>query len=217
MDIDTFQDGIIKLTSKFYCKFHFTESDVQDIVTILSDFITNCYNPLLLKIMNERILANADCKTKTYVCDIFDKYSNPFKNYKTDKLRMAQYTNLCLFAPLKLIELDKKEVVDVRGREMTVKYKNIRGIHMPLKNSLTQLLEIDGLFDATLSYMKNVINYDSILCHFVQGSLWKEKIKTLKEGEIVLPLGYFYDEVKTGNSQGTHAGQNSLGFGYTTF
>lgn len=46
----------------------------------------------------------------------------------------------------------------------------------PLKENLRNLLQINGRFDATVTYMNYLKNETNLLINFVQGTLWKEQL-----------------------------------------
>jgi hypothetical protein len=54
---------------------------------------------------------------------------------------------------------------------------------------------------------------DIIFINFVQGSVWKNKIKN-HESQIVFPLFLFFDDFKIENPLGSHFGVHKLGAVY---
>ena len=87
-------------------------------------------------------------------------------------------------------------------------------IHLSLKHSLKKLLESNGLFEATLSYMHYLENEDTVLQNFIQGDLWKQIHANFNKKGVVVPLFGYYDDVETGNALGSHASINAVGTVY---
>lgn len=96
---------------------------------------------------------------------------------------------------------------------MNMKNKYFTITHIPLKYSLTQLLQIDGLFDALIEY-KDCLR--TALTNFVQGQLWEKQLSGLDKDGVVLPLFGYYDDVVTENSMGSHSKINEVGAVYAT-
>ena len=90
-------------------------------------------------------------------------------------------------------------------------------MHIPLKYTLKQLLQIDGLFDATIQYLDYLMQDKTTITNFVQGTLWQKQVSQFnKTGCIVLPLFGYCDDVETGNSLGSHAMNNEVGAVYAS-
>lgn len=89
-------------------------------------------------------------------------------------------------------------------------------IHLPIQHSLQQVLQINGLLEATLAYMRELQLEETTISNFIQGSLWKSITqKLVREDVIYLPIVIFFDDVETGNGMGARAGNNSVGCVYT--
>uniref|UniRef100_A0ABD2WU06 Uncharacterized protein n=1 Tax=Trichogramma kaykai TaxID=54128 RepID=A0ABD2WU06_9HYME len=90
-------------------------------------------------------------------------------------------------------------------------------VHVSLRKSLTDLLNIDGLFPAILAYI-STLNESSVMSNFLQGELWKEQLKNFSESkseyDLALPLFGYHDDVEIGNALGPHAGTNKIGVFY---
>ncbi|KAL7287657.1 hypothetical protein TKK_0018298 [Trichogramma kaykai] len=83
-----------------------------------------------------------------------------------------------------------------------------------LLNLISSFYECNGLFNATLSYMRSLENEHNVKSNFIQSKLWKEQIKNFNRDGVVLPLFGYFDDVETGNGIGSHAGQNAIGTVY---
>lgn len=54
-------------------------------------------------------------------------------------------------------------------------------IHLSLTNSLKKLFEMNGLFDATMTYANDLKNEKYLLTNVIQGSLWKTKTASIQK------------------------------------
>lgn len=89
-------------------------------------------------------------------------------------------------------------------------------IHLSMKNSFKKILEMDGMFQSTLSYMDLLYSEPKIKTNFIQGTLWKKQLEKFDKGKIVLPLHIYFDDLEPGNALGSHAGKNQIGCVYYT-
>lgn len=214
MEKNPFEECIIKMISSLYKEYSFSCTDIQYVIDIFTNFIKEHYNPLLLKVLSETVLKNMDSNCLKMVNDIFQKYSNPFAKFETERKRITIFKNRNLFVEPKKCLLEEKTESTYRTTQLSVKAKSVYAIHMPIRYSMTKLFEMEGLFQATMSHIQLLKNEESIMSNFIQGTLWKEKIRSFHADDIILPLGVFFDDVETGNAQGTHAGKNAVGCVY---
>ena len=83
---------------------------------------------------------------------------------------------------------------------------------MPLTHSLVQLLQIKNLFDASLAYMNAMKSRTHVLSNFIQGTTWQEQMKNFKKTDgVPLPLVEYFNEIETGNAQGSRSENINLG------
>lgn len=209
------EDEIIQITSELYAKYNFSNVDIQYIIDFTSNFVKNIYNPLLLQELNST-LEILDSEFSDDIKLTFTKFRDPFKNFNTKSKRLTIYKDKKLFVEPKICTLKDEPSSSKRGKLLKVANKSSHYMHMPIKHSLQQLLEIDGLLEATVSYMKELQLEEKLVSNFVQGSLWKSRVNDFKDDGIALPLTIFFDDVETGNAMGTHSGNNSVGCVYIT-
>lgn len=56
---------------------------------------------------------------------------------------------------------------------ISVHEKDITLTYLPMKNSLKNLLELEGLFDELICYMDFLKKEKTVLTNFIQGELWE--------------------------------------------
>ena len=213
MELET---EIFKITCELYNNLKFANTDVQYVISLLRNFIINSYNPFLLKELDSNVLEAVDIEIKNDINLIFKKYKDPFEKFSTHKKRMVLYKNMGVYVEPEISAIKEIPIAVVRQNKITLKSKQAQTVHMSIKHSFTKLLEMDGLFDGTMSYLNSLKSDERGLFNFVQGSLWKNQVENFHEDGIALPLIVYFDDVETGNALGTHAGNNSVGCVYAT-
>ena len=174
---------IIKITSELYAKYHFSNVDIQFIIDFTSNFIKNIYNRLLLQELNSN-LELIDPSLSDDIKLTFAKFRDPFKEFNSKSKRLTIYKNKKLFVEPKICTLKEEPLSLKRAKLVKIANKSIHYIHLPIKNSLEQLLQVDGLLEATLSYMDQLQSEKEVITNFVQGSLWKSRVKNFKDDGI---------------------------------
>lgn len=93
---------------------------------------------------------------------------------------------------------------------------NTKGILFPLKFQFQKYYEKDDMLDQTLKLYDNLISDDNFLSNFIQGSLWKDKLKSL-QNKIVLPYFIYIDDFEINNPLGSNANYQSISALYYSF
>lgn len=90
--------------------------------------------------------------------------------------------------------------------------KDVRLQFVPPDKTLKNVFNLPNVYVDTINYIEslNSRNDNSVISNVIQTDLWREKV-LLKPDEHVLPIYLYYDEYKTCNSLGAHAGVNKLG------
>ncbi|XP_026676119.1 uncharacterized protein LOC113465644 [Diaphorina citri] len=86
---------------------------------------------------------------------------------------------------------------------------------IPLRLMLKKFFSIPNLLMQTLGRMNSLMRLDESkpIEHFVQGTLWKQKM-TIHGEKIVIPLFLQVDDFETQNALGSHSGIHKLGAAY---
>lgn len=89
-------------------------------------------------------------------------------------------------------------------------------ILMPISFQIKKFLELPGVFKKILENAAN-IKRNGKLNHFINGSLWKEKIKNFDKNQIVIPYHYYSDGAQLNHPLGPHIRKGSEDFQYYSF
>lgn len=205
-----FDNAILELTCRLCDNLKLSRAEIQNIISIYQDFIYNHYNPLLLSQLNKSLFQAVEKEVMDTIDCVFDTHKDPFKNFDSEAKRFRLYKSLGLYAEPEICELKKDCKSKLREKKICYTNKTTSIYHLPLKWSLKKLLEMDGLLQATLSYMNDLMGENQVLTNFDQGTIWKKIVNSIKTG-IALPLLLYFDDLETGDSQGSHAGKNAVG------
>lgn len=84
-----------------------------------------------------------------------------------------------------------------------------KGVLMPLKFQFKTFFEKDNLLQNILNYTTFLQQNNVKLCNFVQGELWKEKVK-LYPGKILIPYILYTDDFEINNPLGSNSLKHSI-------
>lgn len=214
------ENMITAITCELYNYARFAKTDVQFIIRLMQKLIRDYYNPYVKNKVNA--LHNLPgVKVEDYVKiesdAIFDSCQDPFEDMDTEKKRLSIYEDLKMYTEPEMYVMKNEFVAKFRGNDKCVFKKDVSIVHFDLQKSVTNLLEISGLFEATIANMKNLECEKHVMSNFVQGKLWKDLMnKFNKKDGIPMPLNIFFDDFEPGNALGSHSGANQIGAVYAS-
>lgn len=222
MDSSSKTIDIKAAVSKICCDLHknikLSEKEVENIISVMKNFILDVYNPFLYEKVFCAISYTLDSdKKKSKLKKTFEEYKDPLKEFSSAIKRYSVFQKDGLLVDAEINVLEEIEDTSCRREDLKISERFIHSYHLPPAHSLKALLSIDGLLDATLSYMNHLSNEKGTYFNFVNGSLWKKKKQNFaKTDGIPLPLFIFFDDVETGNALVSHATKNHVGGVYAT-
>ncbi len=86
---------------------------------------------------------------------------------------------------------------------------------MPIRFMLKKFFELPKVFEKVQVYT-DIIRREGKLNHFINGKLWKKKLESFNEGQIVIPYFLYVDGAQVNNPLGPHCSDGSLDFNYIT-
>lgn len=86
---------------------------------------------------------------------------------------------------------------------------------MPIGFMLKKILELPKVFEKIEAH-SNTILREGKLNHFINGKLWKKKLESFSEGQIVIPYLLYVDGAQVNNPLGPHCSDGLLDFNYIT-
>ncbi|XP_051164464.1 uncharacterized protein LOC127283553 [Leptopilina boulardi] len=95
-------------------------------------------------------------------------------------------------------------IEEIVGNETVQLPIMLKGINIPLRESLKTFLEIPGVFNEIMNYIKQLQEESTISTNILQGDFWKTKYFEKFKNDIVFPLNIFFDNVEVGNPLERH-------------
>lgn len=160
----------------------------KDVLKIQNDVNAYLLAPLLNMLMSFA-KCNIQYQNPALYNDISSLISNcrdPFRGFSSDYMFHKTLTDKGCVNTLKQVTISNEVRPVLRAENLISQKIKTKGILMPLKFQFKAFFEKNNLLKPTLDYMKN-LEVNSGLTNFVQGELWKEKIK-LYPGKIAIPF-----------------------------
>lgn len=207
------QRAMLIFTLSLYNNPLLCRAAVQQIIEDFDNFISNIFIPFL-QCENEKYLKPlATPVVYSKVQFILEDRKKLFSYLSTEHARFKIYEKECHFVRPQLFEIGEENVIDDNEG---VKPKKVQAVHVPLADSLRNLLEKPGVFQQIMNYVHELEKDKETLRNVMQGSLWILKYLPLFLYRIVLPLILYYDDFEVGNALGSHAGEQKLGGCYVS-
>ncbi|XP_026281063.1 uncharacterized protein LOC113208326 [Frankliniella occidentalis] len=188
--------------SKLYCKPKLPRQYVQDIVSDCNSFVNNS---VLSNVKNSLLTSmTLDCDQIKNVETIFSEYANPFSHLSTEYRRFKYFESNGDYIPPVPHKIGEVDISVKTSNGPVLKTKDCFVQCVPLGKVLKKFLEIPGCLNEILSYMNSVNANVNSKQNFIQCELWKTKRSKFSEGDIVLPLHCYFDEVESNNPLGSH-------------
>lgn len=141
--------------------------------------------------------------------------NNPFESINTNYLLHKCLKTSDLIGEIKQVTLYNEVVAMHRTGNLIYDERKIKGLLMPLRFQLRKFFEKDNLLKHTLELM-DVIYNSTKFTNFIQGELWKNKVK-LYPGKILIPFFLYIDDFEINNPLGSHSGVHSICNVYYSF
>lgn len=203
--------------SRMYAIESLPRNMVQLIIEEFLIFMDSGFTDLLKNLIINK-LKETSCSEDSIlqINSMFTKLQNPFEHVSTEYLRFKELENLnVLIRPLQYRIGQRNEVRSAKtGTSLKTVNVNIESI--PLKSVLEKLFTMPGFFGNVKSYI-SLLETEQSCSNFMQCTLWKDKLKTFKHCDTVLPIFIYYDDYETCNPLGSHAGVHKLGAVYASF
>lgn len=207
-------EDAIKLTLSLYNNHRIPRQAVDDIVKQIDSFISESYVPHLRK----KLAAELDDVSDNNIIDrvnlVMEENKNPLKPLSTEHLRFKHYEKSCGFVHPESYEIGTETIFEIVST-LVIRVKHVKryGVFMPIGNTLKNFLELPGLFHVVMDYVQSLENENFVVSNILQGRLWKTKYKLNQNtnNKIILPVFLYYDDFETGNTLGSHGGQQELG------
>lgn len=87
---------------------------------------------------------------------------------------------------------------------------------MPMSFQIRKFLEMPGVFEKIRKNQEDLSNQNDIK-NFINGTLWKEKLKSYKEDDFVIPYHFYVDGAQLNHPLGSHCKSGNEELNYYSF
>ena len=174
---------------------------IQDTTLLIERTLANVkneFNNLFTSSQNNSV-------SPTDIAKVFDKFSNPFKNIKTEAQSFSEFKNRSTFIMPENFLLGEKPKIKEQNGVKIVKNVPIFAQFIPLREVFQKFFELPGILEKTLNYQNKILNYSNVMENIIQGNLWKKKIVQYGD-KIVFPFTVYSDDYQNNNPLGSHKG-----------
>lgn len=202
----------VKFVLSLHIKNSITFKNVLDIQELMTDFVSKPLADLIDNFVKNKV---TDPLLLSSFKEVSSVVSNPFKLCNTEYRLMKWLSHEQYINPLTQITINK-EVTSVHHNGEVVYDEHItKGLLMPLKFQFQRFFEHGNNFQLSLERL-NYLNSSKKMTNFVQGDLWKNKIKNHGD-KLVFPYFLYIDDLEINNPLGSHATFQSVSAIYYSF
>ena len=151
-------EDILRITTELYKNLRLSRADIQYVISIMQKFIAKSYNPFLLSKLDENLYQAIDNEVSKEIHKTFEKYRDPFTDFDTEDKRLRLYKRLNLYCEPEICVLQDIPIPISSENKLIITNSTVSMVHLTMSDSLKNLLELDGLFDALLNYMEYLNN-----------------------------------------------------------
>lgn len=214
LDSRVFENNFEKDVEQFLTEmYNFSDVNmkrVQDIV----EKITTCYQSQSVSNFQKTLLQRLEelGESKDNLAEfkgMMNRLSNPFQNYNTQWKRLKKFEHNGTYVPPQKVVKVFNSHLHEDGKTVTSDPANISFVS--LRTVLKKFLELPKVLDSIVDNMKYLDQNSDILENIVQGELWKKKVGSFSENDLILPILVYYDDYETNNVLGTHRGISKIG------
>lgn len=192
------------------------QSTIDSSINMLNSVFISSFKGSVMSLLTRPEVSNSVSDVEiNNVSRMFDSIMNMYDGFQTSYLRSREYEKCGAYvAPEEFVTGTALNQVSTEGRVIVEPVK-LKGQFIPFHKVLKGFLELPGVLKSVFDYIDSLENSDKRgIENVIQGRLWKEKIKPMFPGKVVLPLSFMFDDYETGKELGFHTGVHSLGAGY---
>ncbi|XP_075157315.1 uncharacterized protein LOC142230559 [Haematobia irritans] len=129
--------------------------------------------------------------------------NNPFKGFNTEYLFSKKLAEDNLYEAPLVISLNNTVTNCVVNSEICLEEYATKGVIIPIKFQIKRFFEIEGMYEDFANHMNILSNCETIK-NFVNGKIWKSKMKNYPN-KIVFPFFLYFDDFEINNPLGSHS------------
>lgn len=203
-------NAVVKMLGDLYSQDSLTRKHVQNIIDCVKELACGTFLDILqdavvkaLEKSNSDQLLNINC--------LFDIFRGMFDDVDSEHKRLKYFSEQTAFIePISYSTGVANMQKNVKG-QIVLEPVTLTGAFISPAKVLKRFLELPGVYQEICSYMESLDVETDTMENLIQGTLWKDKIKPMFEGKVVLPLNMGYDDFETNKDLGSHAVVHKMG------
>jgi len=194
-------------------------SVTAEIVDACKDMFASTMSSLRLQTAALLHQNDVKCDSGTKLLDTMSVLENPFTGLETECKQTEYFRRNGYYVAPHTFTIGQKicPVHTIDG--FAYRTKLLTAEYVTLTDVLRLFLQLPGVLDEVIAYLKCDDSEDCLIRDFKDGSLWKNHPVRLKyEGvpnAVVIPVFDFFDDLETANPLGSHSGVHKIGCKYT--
>ncbi|KAJ8666912.1 hypothetical protein QAD02_008574 [Eretmocerus hayati] len=202
-------------SAKLFSSKCIPRSAVTGILRDTSDLFNSILNNLKSEIMQNmpKNKASGDCISK--VDAIFETYRNPLKSFDSEQKCLKFFKKCDTYVPPESYVIGERRDFKKEDGEMKLVHVPVTIQFISISRVLKKFLELPGLFNRMMEYLKDRLNDKVFITNLVQGDLLKD-LPLIGPDRIMIPLTIAFDEYEPNNPLGPHRGISKCGAMYVS-
>ncbi|KAJ8677415.1 hypothetical protein QAD02_013202 [Eretmocerus hayati] len=201
--------------AKLYMYSSIPRKIVMNVIKDSSDLCDESLDNISDEIVQTSKTRDLDPNTVSVVLDILKNHKDRFKKLKTEKKCFKYFKNCDTFIYPESYAIGERQDYREKYGEMLLVHIPVCVQYILLSKVLKIFLELPGMFERTVEYLKELMNDELSISNNVQGSYLKFW-RLFSEGLIILPLFIYFDDYENNNPIGSYRGVNKCGAVYVS-
>lgn len=107
----------------------------------------------------------------------FKSFVHAFESVSTEYKRFDKFKKSGYFILPVEYTFGKEINFNINKKSEQIQYDTYRGQIIPMRQVLQKMFELENVFESTHNYVNELLKNTDVITNFVQGSLWKKKLK----------------------------------------
>ncbi|XP_011699565.1 PREDICTED: uncharacterized protein LOC105456901, partial [Wasmannia auropunctata] len=210
----TLKEPVLAYIAKLYANHQLPRNHIQNILDDSRDLMQQMI--LAIEPIMKDILINNGVNQNTIVSikSCFEQLLEPFSELSSECRRFKAFSETGCFINSVDHTVGQRTDEKLHNGNIVKEIVPVFAKFIPMRVVLQKIFNLPHVFSSVNSYVNTLLQENNIIENFVQGDLWRNKIKFHFQNKIVFPLFIYYDDFEVNNALGTHTGIQKLGAVY---
>ena len=207
-------DSILQFAAKLYKFPNMPRKLINLIMNDASDLFDSLLNCLKSETSNRLQSLGASKDYLSEIENVFNKFSVPFHNVKTERKRLSQFESYdTLIMPQNYKIGERTDFKTNLGGTTRINIPLTAQL-IPIRYVLKKFFEMPSVFQETEKYINFLFLGNEIISNIIQSPHWKKKLARHDPSKKVYPLLLYFDDYENNNPLGSHKGISKCGAVY---